>query len=119
MKSCKSLARISLVTTAAPNQQSYEEQSGKLEELKQDLQNNYGITLNVTFSEELHDREIRIIPNGWVVNLGRGLDIYKPAKGKTVIGQFDFDLRPCLETTIDIFHKSTIAKPKRKQTEGL
>ena len=119
MKSCKSLARISLVTTAAPNQQSYEEQSGKLEELKQDLQNNYGVTLNVTFSEELYDREIRIIPNGWVVNLGRGLDIYKPAKGKTVIGQFDFDLRPCLETTIDIFHKSTIAKPKRKQTEGL
>ena len=114
MKSCKSLEKISLLTTAAPNQQSYEEQSGKLEELKTDLKANYGIILNVTFSDDLHDREIRIIPNGWVINLGRGLDIYKPAKGKTVIGQCDFDLRPCLETTIDIFHKSTFAKIKRK-----
>ena len=60
------------------------------------------------YSETLHDREIRIVPTGWVVKIGRGLDIYKPAGGRIVIGQFDTDLRPCLETTVDIFHKSTL-----------
>ena len=109
---CKSLVSISLLTSAVPNQQSYEEQSGKLEELKNDLRNNHNITLSVTFSDTIHDREIRILPTGWVVKIGRGLDIYKPAGGKTVIGQFDMDLRPCLETTIDIFHKSAVAKIK-------
>ena len=103
---------ISLLTSPATNQQSYEEQSGKLDELKNDLKNNHKIDLNVIYSETLHDREIRIFPTGWVVKIGRGLDIYKPAGGRTVIGQFDTDLRPCLETTIDIFHKSTIAISK-------
>ena len=100
---CKSLTSISLLTTAAANQASFEEQSGKLNELKSDLSKNHSITLNVTYSDSLHDREIRIVPNGWIIKIGRGLDIYKPAIGKTVIGQYDFDLRPCLETTIDIF----------------
>ena len=103
IKRCESLTSISLLTTAAANQASFEEQSGKLNELKSDLSKNHSITLNVTYSDSLHDREIRIVPNGWIIKIGRGLDIYKPAIGKTVIGQYDFDLRPCLETTIDIF----------------
>ena len=108
---------ISLLTSPALNQPSYEEQSSKLDELKNDLKKNFNITLNVIYSEKLHDREVKIIPSGWIVKIGRGLDIYKPARGKSVIGQFDMDLRPCLETTIDIFHKSTIARNKSTMTK--
>ena len=107
MKKCKNLTSISLLTSTSPNQR--DEQSSKLDELKSDLKNNHKITLSVKYSESLHDREIRILPSGWVIKIGRGLDIYKATKGKFVIGQFDQDLRPCHETTVDIFNKSTIS----------
>lgn len=42
---------------------------------------------------------------GWVVKIGRGLDIYKAAESKFSIGFCDFDLRPCHQTTIDIFNR--------------
>jgi len=107
VKKCKNLTSISLLTSISPNQR--DEQSSKLDELKSDLKNNHKITLSVKYSESLHDREIRILPSGWVIKIGRGLDIYKATKGKFVIGQFDQDLRPCHETTVDIFNKSTIS----------
>lgn len=42
---------------------------------------------------------------GWVVKIGRGLDIYKAAESKFSIGFCDFDLRPCHQTTVDIFNR--------------
>lgn len=87
---------------------SYDEGSGRnqqtsgLEEIKQSLRN-YGVTLNVAFSSSIHDREIRF-NNGWMIKIGRGLDYFKKPEGRFSIGYCDFDLRPCHETTVDVFH---------------
>ncbi|XP_067150650.1 MIT domain-containing protein 1 isoform X3 [Apteryx mantelli] len=60
---------------------SYDEGSGKiqqissLEEIKQSLKN-HGVTLNVSFSSSIHDREIRF-NSGWMIKIGRGLDYFK------------------------------------------
>ncbi|ULU00347.1 hypothetical protein L3Y34_001087 [Caenorhabditis briggsae] len=63
-----------------------------------------GVTLQVNYSGTLHDREI-IFDNGWVVKSGRGLDYFKPAEGKYVLGALDMDQRPCHETTIDFLKR--------------
>ncbi|NXU65182.1 MITD1 protein, partial [Horornis vulcanius] len=87
---------------------SYDEGSGRsqqmtaLEEIKQSL-SNYGVTLNIDFSSSIHDREIRF-NNGWMIKIGRGLDYFKKPQGRFSIGYCDFDLRPCQETTVDVFH---------------
>ncbi|NWU66864.1 MITD1 protein, partial [Pterocles burchelli] len=87
---------------------SYDEGSGRsqqmsgLEEIQQSL-TNYGVTLDVAFSSSIHDREIRF-NNGWMIKIGRGLDYFKKPQGRFSIGYCDFDLRPCHETTVDVFH---------------
>ena len=47
---------------------------------------------------------------GWIIKIGRGLDIYKPLKGRFVMGHTDQDLRKCYETKVDIFHKNSIVR---------
>jgi len=64
-----------------------------------------GISLTVHYSSSLHDREIRF-NNGWVIKIGRGLDYFKPVP-KYTLGSYDMDLRPCHETTVDIFHRAS------------
>ncbi|XP_062484524.1 MIT domain-containing protein 1 [Pezoporus occidentalis] len=87
---------------------SYDEGSGKsqqitgLDEIQQSLRN-YGVMLNIAFSSSIHDREIRF-NNGWMIKIGRGLDYFKRPQGRFSIGYCDFDLRPCHETTVDVFH---------------
>ncbi|XP_048348646.1 MIT domain-containing protein 1 isoform X1 [Sphaerodactylus townsendi] len=87
---------------------SYDEGNGKrqqmsgLQEIEQSL-NNYGITLDVSYSSSIHDREIRF-NNGWMIKIGRGLDYFKKPQGSFCLGYCDFDLRPCRETTVDVFH---------------
>uniref|UniRef100_A0A8C5XAF9 Microtubule interacting and trafficking domain containing 1 n=1 Tax=Malurus cyaneus samueli TaxID=2593467 RepID=A0A8C5XAF9_9PASS len=78
------------------------QQMSSLGEIKQSL-SNYGITLNIDFSSSIHDREIRF-NNGWIIKIGRGLDYFKKPQGHFSIGYCDFDLRPCHETTVDVFH---------------
>ncbi|NWH31730.1 MITD1 protein, partial [Chloropsis hardwickii] len=78
------------------------QQMAALEEIKQSL-SNYGVTLSIDFSSSIHDREIRF-NNGWMIKIGRGLDYFKKPQGHFSIGYCDFDLRPCHETTVDIFH---------------
>ncbi|NXD99934.1 MITD1 protein, partial [Chaetorhynchus papuensis] len=78
------------------------QQLSVLEEIKQSL-SNYGVTLNIEFSSSIHDREIRF-NNGWMIKIGRGLDYFKKPQGHFSIGYCDFDLRPCHETTVDVFH---------------
>ena len=46
----------------------------------------------------------RSLCTGWVIKLGRGLDIYKNSKSKWSPGYYDMDLRPCLQTSLDIYH---------------
>ena len=98
VKKCDNLKSIELLTTSDNNEK---EQEAKLTELKNSLKQR-SIELTWSFSTSLHDREVRI-DSGWVIKIGRGLDIFKPPEGKMVLGYFDLDLRKCLETTVDIF----------------
>ena len=99
VKKCPNMTRISLMTAKDSNEK---EQESKLEELQRSLAKEK-IVLNWEFSTTLHDRELRL-DSGWIIKLGRGLDIFKPPEGKIVLGYFDMDLRKCLETTLDIFY---------------
>jgi len=98
VKKCDNLKSIELLTTSDNNEK---EQEAKLTELKNSLKQR-SIELTWSFSTSLHDREVRM-NSGWVIKIGRGLDIFKPPEGKIVLGYFDLDLRKCLETTVDIF----------------
>jgi ATP-dependent Lon protease len=62
----------------------------------------YDVELTVEINAHLHDREIRF-SNGWTVKIGRGFDIYQRPDDWFNIGANDLDLRPCLETTVDIY----------------
>jgi ATP-dependent Lon protease len=62
----------------------------------------YDVQLEVQVNPHLHDREIRL-SSGWTVKIGRGFDIYQRPDDWLNIGASDLDLRPCLETTVDIY----------------
>jgi ATP-dependent Lon protease len=76
--------------------------SEKLDALAEDLKQ-HNIRLEFTFDPHLHDRRVRP-DTGWVIKIGRGFDIYQRIdRPRSGLGMNDFDLRPCLETTVDIF----------------
>ncbi|XP_055972722.1 MIT domain-containing protein 1 [Sorex fumeus] len=77
-------------------------QQNGLEEIKESLCK-YGVLLELEYSSSIHDREIRF-NNGWIIKIGRGLDYFKKPQGQFSLGYCDLDLRPCYETTVDIFH---------------
>jgi len=104
VKKCCKLRKIQLKTSRDVNNQ--DEQEKKFVELQTSLSKS-NIRLEYTFSSTLHDREIRL-DSGWIIKIGRGLDIFRPPEGKIVLGYFDLDLRPCLETTVDIFFKKQL-----------
>jgi ATP-dependent Lon protease len=64
----------------------------------------HGIKLNLQFSDTIHDREIRL-DNGWTIQIGRGFDIYQKLDNWFSVGISDFEMRPCLETKVDIFRR--------------
>ncbi|NXT47018.1 MITD1 protein, partial [Pluvianellus socialis] len=97
---CK-VKTIHLLTSSDEGSGRSQQMSG-LEEIQQSLRN-HGITLNIALSSSIHDREIRF-NNGWMIKIGRGLDYFKKPQGRFSIGYCDFDLRPCHETTVDVFH---------------
>nr|XP_033327732.1 MIT domain-containing protein 1-like [Megalopta genalis] len=103
-RKCHALSKICLVTTLDADDK--KNQVGRLEELKRSLSSSL-IDFEIEYSNTLHDRQI-ILSNGWVIKIGRGLDYFKAPEGKFVLGACDLELRPCLETTIDIFHKSNV-----------
>jgi len=73
-------------------------------ELLEDSLRTTGIEFSWTFSPVIHDRSIKL-DNGWVIKIGRGLDIYQRPDNWFSIGASDFDLRPCLETNVDIYRE--------------
>ena len=75
--------------------------SDQLSDLKQSLLE-VDIVFDWEFSVTIHDREIRL-NNGWIVKIGRGLDMYQPPNSWFEIGSNDYKLRRCLETKVDIF----------------
>jgi ATP-dependent Lon protease len=92
--------RITLVTN-------FDDDSEKQEALTKlgivgDSLKQYEVELNVEINSHLHDRETRL-SNGWTIKIGRGFDIYQRPDDWLNIGANDLDLRPCLETTVDIF----------------
>lgn len=91
-----------------------DEADARLETLRRDLKSR-----NINFSwnrdPRLHDREIRF-DNGWIVKIGRGLDIYtKPANWSSVTAA-DFSLRPCRQTKVDVF---CLAQPQSCGTPAM
>ncbi|XP_008206213.1 MIT domain-containing protein 1-like [Nasonia vitripennis] len=104
VQKCQSLSKIFLLTTPDPSDKAA--QVSRFGELKKSLASRL-VTLDVKFSDTLHDRQI-VLSNGWVIKIGRGLDYFKPPEGKLLLGYFDLELRPCLETIVDIFHKSQL-----------
>jgi ATP-dependent Lon protease len=64
----------------------------------------HGIKLNLKFSDTLHDREIRL-DNGWIIKIGRGFDLYQKLDNWFTVGSSDFEMRPCMETKVDIYRK--------------
>ncbi|KAM0734360.1 MIT domain-containing protein 1 [Formica fusca] len=111
VQKCCALTRISLLTTYEPEESNQINQITRLAELKESLASRK-ISFDFSFSETLHDRQITL-SNGWVVKIGRGLDYFKAPEGKFVLGSCDLELRPCLETTIDIFHKNQLQNETR------
>jgi ATP-dependent Lon protease len=59
------------------------------------------VQLAIRINPRLHDREINL-SNGWSIKIGRGFDIYQRPDDWLHIGSNDLDLRPCLETSVDI-----------------
>lgn len=75
----------------------------KLGELKQSLLE-MDIVLDIKLNPNIHDREIRL-DNSWIIKIGRGLDFYQKPASWFSIGANDLNLRPCLETKVDIFQE--------------
>ncbi len=92
--------QIDLVTGADSNQQKVENMD-KFETIQGSLKE-HSIDFNFTFSNTIHDREIRL-DNGWIIKIGRGLDFYQKPDDWYCIGANDYALRPCTETKVDIF----------------
>ncbi|XP_017783626.1 PREDICTED: MIT domain-containing protein 1-like isoform X2 [Nicrophorus vespilloides] len=77
------------------------EQTKGFELLKTDLAN-HNVVFIVDYSDSLHDRQIEL-SNGWVLKIGRGLDMFKPPVSKFSLGIFNLKFRKCHETTVDIY----------------
>ncbi|XP_042551317.1 MIT domain-containing protein 1 isoform X1 [Dipodomys spectabilis] len=105
IKSCK-VKTIHLLTSLDVGNRT--EQLSALDEIKLSLRS-HGVLLEVEYSSSIHDREIRF-NNGWQIKIGRGLDYFKKPQGCFSLGYCDFDLRPCRETTVDIFHNKHTKK---------
>ncbi len=75
--------------------------SVKLDSLKESLKD-HEIKFNYSFNPNIHDRVVKI-DNGWIIKIGRGFDIYQKPDDWFSIGANDLELRPCLETMVDIY----------------
>jgi len=98
------IRKINLIT-APDDSSNVSEMHDRLDELKQSLLE-LDVILDIKLNPNLHDREIRL-DNGWVIKIGRGLDIYQKPNNWFEIGANDLSLRKCLETKVDIFKVAT------------
>lgn len=95
---------IDLVSGLQAND-STDDADSRLETLRRDLQSR-GIIFNWKRKTGLHDREIRF-SNGWIIKIGRGLDIYHKPESWVSVEAADFSMRRCRQTKVDIFREST------------
>lgn len=91
--------QITLITKF-DNQAEEEEAMSKLWTIADSLKL-FNVELIIRKNPTMHDREIRL-SNGWTIKIGRGFDIYQRPEDWLHVGANDLDLRPCLETNVDI-----------------
>lgn len=96
--------KIGLITKF-DNQFEKDEAMAKLFTIADSLKQ-FDVTLEIKENNALHDREVRL-SNGWTVKIGRGFDIYQKPDDWFQIGSNDLDLRPCLETNVDVIKANT------------
>ena len=106
LRFCELVVRIGTaeeieLVTGYDDEQQKDEARAKLESILYALRDK-AITLKYKFDDKLHDREI-CLSNGWVIKIGRGFDIYQRLDNRFAIGAHDYNLRPCLETKVDIY----------------
>jgi ATP-dependent Lon protease len=96
--------RLISLTTGYDNQEQRADAEEKFEMLQESL-SQAGVELRWTFSDTIHDREIKL-DNGWIIKIGRGFDIYQKPDNWFTVGSQDLSLRPCLETKVDIYKEN-------------
>ena len=107
LRFCETAVRIGkpkkiILVTCFENQLEKDEAMSKLFTIAESLKQ-FDVVLETKENSALHDREIRL-SNGWKIKIGRGFDIYQRPDDWLQIGANDLDLRPCLETMVDIYN---------------
>ena len=106
LRFCETAVRITkpkriVLVTSFDNTEERDEATAKLATIIDSLKP-FDVQLEVRENARLHDREVRL-SSGWTVKIGRGFDLYQRPDDWLQVGANDLDLRPCLETTVDIF----------------
>ena len=110
LRFCETAVRIGkpkkiILVTRFDNQLEKDEAMAKLLTIADSLKQ-FDVVLEIKENEQLHDREIRL-SNGWKIKIGRGFDIYQRPDDWLQVGANDLDLRPCLETNVDVIRTRT------------
>ncbi len=105
LRFCETVVRISKpkrikLVTKFDTQFEKDEALPKLISIAESLKQ-YDTELEIKESTTLHDRSVRL-SNGWMIKIGRGFDLYQKPDDWLQIGANDLDLRPCLETNVDV-----------------
>jgi len=105
LRFCETAVRVSkpkkiTLVTRFDNQLEKDEAMAKLFTIADSLKQ-FEVDLEITENNTLHDREVRL-SNGWKIKIGRGFDLYQRPDDWLQVGANDLDLRPCLETSVDI-----------------
>lgn len=90
------------IHTSYPQLEFKEANEVALMDLSKELFSSHGVTLQYSYLSNLHDRYV-IVDTGYVVKLGRGLDIYKPTTGLAAHRSESRKVRAC---EINIFSSS-------------
>lgn len=109
LRFCETVVRIGepkkiILVTTFDNEPEKDEAMAKLFTIADSLKQ-FEVELQTRIASRIHDREVRM-SNGWTIKIGRGFDIYQRPDDWLTIGANDLDLRPCLETIVDVFRRS-------------
>jgi len=109
LRFCETAVRVSkpkkiTLATRFDNQPEKEEAMAKLFTIADSLKQ-FDVILEIKENPALHDREVRL-SNGWSIKIGRGFDLYQRPDDWLQIGANDLDLRPCLETNVDVIREN-------------
>lgn len=105
LRFCETAVRVSkpkkiMLVTRFDDQVEKDDAMAKLFTIADSLRQ-FDVAFEVKENGNLHDREVRL-SNGWKIKIGRGFDIYQRPDDWLQIGSNDLDLRPCLETSVDV-----------------